>query len=389
MKASSAKILIAVASVFWSLTVAAAASDTSTLGLPPLGGPRSSPPSAAKIALGKKIFFDQRLSADGSISCSSCHKPELAFTDGQAVAEGIGHRLGTRNAPTLLNVAYNTTFFWDGRRDSLESQALDPLINPREHGFKSYEPLLALLRSDREYGSAFRSAFSINSGSIGMEHVGQALAAFERTLVAGNSPFDRYQYGGDERALSDSAKHGLSLFQGVARCATCHTIGKQSALFTDNEFHSVNVGLQKIAPRLADLTTKLVAARQSGASLDETVLSQDDLAELGRFAVTLKPTDIGKFRTPGLRNVALTGPYMHDGSVATLRDAVEIELYNRGTDSGRPLILTPIEKSDLVSFLEALTSPDASVHNPVQRELTLTSGRLRESKSVPNPAQSQ
>lgn len=145
--------------------------------------------------------------------------------------------------------------------------------------------------------------------------------------------------------MSEAALRGLNLFQDTARCGTCHVIGRDSALFSDNAFHSANVGIQRIARRLADLTTRLVEARQSGASLDETVLSQEDLAEFGRFAVSLDPADIGKFRTPSLRNVALTTPYMHDGSVAALEQAVEVDLYNRGTESGRPLILTPAEKA--------------------------------------------
>jgi len=172
--------------------------------------------------------------------------------------------------------------------------------------------------------------------------------------------FDRYQYGQDSKALSAGAQRGLALFRGRAKCSDCHVIGKDYALFTDNDFHSVNIGLQRIAPRLAELTTRLVKARQVGASLDQTVLSEEDLAELGRFAVTLKPADIGKFRTPSLRNVALTAPYMHDGSVATLEAAVEMELYNRGTDMGRPLILTPQERSDLVALLQSLSSPSAT-----------------------------
>ena len=255
---------------------------------------------------------------------------------------------------------FNTSQFWDGRRPSLETQALDPLVNPREQGFSSYEALLVFLKSDPTYVDLFRTAFSLESADIRIEHIAQALASFEQTLVAGDSAFDRYRFGGDTKALSASAQRGLALFEGRARCDSCHTIGKNYALFTDNDFHSVNIGLQRIAPRLAEVTTRLVKARQAGVSLDQTVLSEDDLAELGRFAVTLKPADIGKFRTPTLRNIALTSPYMHDGSIATLPDAIETELYNRGTEFGRPLILTPQEKSDLLEFLNALTSPSAT-----------------------------
>ena len=337
----------------------AMAAENVTLGLPAIAPSSTNPAQEQITALGKKLFFDARLSRDGTISCTTCHKPELAFTDGRSLAKGTAGRVGTRNAPTLLNVAFNTSQFWDGRRQTLEAQALDPLVNPREQGLPDDEALLKIIRHDQDYVELFRIAFSVEPTAIRPEHVGRALAAFERTLLAGDSPFDRFQFGGDLKALSAGAQRGLLLFQGRAGCASCHIVGKESALFTDNDFHSVNVGLQRIAPRLAELTTRLVKARQAGTSLDQTVLSEEDLAELGRFAVTLNPADIGKFRTPSLRNVALTGPYMHDGSVASLRDAVEMELYNRGADMGRPLILTPQEKSDIVAFLESLTSPIA------------------------------
>ena len=345
----------------------AAESAEQPLGLPPLSVPADNPLTQAKIALGRKLFFDTRLSRDGSISCSSCHRPERAFTDGRVLAEGIGKRRGTRNAPTLLNAAFNTTQFWDGRRDSLEAQAQDPLVNPREHGLPDYPTLLRTIGGDPAYANAFREAFSVAPDAIRMEHIGKAIASFERTLLAADSPFDRYAYGQAPQALSAEARRGLALFEGAARCASCHLIGRQYALLSDNAFHSVNVGLQRIAPRLAELTTRLVDSRKAGLSLDQTVLSEEDLAELGRFAVTLNPVDIGRFRTPSLRNVALTAPYMHDGSVATLAEAVDMELYNRGTDAGRPLILTPAEKSDLVSFLVSLTSPAATTLLPQER----------------------
>lgn len=346
----------------WAASVCADALSTTrrVLGLPDVAVPADNPMSPAKIALGKKLFFEKGLSADGSVSCSTCHQPERAFTDGRPLAQGIDKRIGTRNAPTVLNAAFNTTQFWDGRRPGLEQQALDPLVNPREHGLKDYAEVLGFLRRSPAYADLFGQAFSVRAGEIQVQQVVQAIACFERTLIAGDSPFDRYEYGGDSNALSESAQRGLELFRGAGHCASCHTIDKHYALLTDNDFHSVNIGLQRIAPHLAELTTRLVNAKQSGMSIDQTVLSEDDLAELGRFAVTLKPADIGKFRTPSLRNVALTAPYMHDGSVATLREAVDIELYNRGTKAGRPLILRPQDKADLVDFLRALTSPTAS-----------------------------
>jgi cytochrome c peroxidase len=333
--------------------------DKPRLGLPPLVAPADNPQTPARIALGRRLFFDTRLSLNGSISCSSCHQPEHGFSDGRALAQGIDKREGTRNTPSLLNAAFNTSQFWDGRRASLEAQALDPLTNPLEHGLKDDQALLDLIRADPVYVAAFRAAFSVDGPSIQKEQVAQAIANFERTLIAGDSPFDRYFFGRDEHALSPSAQRGLSLFQGTAQCSSCHVVRQNAALFTDNAFHSVSIGLQRIAPRLPELTKRLVTARHSGTRIDQAILSDRDVAALGRFAVTLNPADIGTFRTPSLRNVALTAPYMHDGSVPTLQEAVERELYFRGSKAGRPLILTPGERGDLVEFLKALTSPSA------------------------------
>jgi len=341
-------------------TVQAWDRGSSRLGIPTVVAPADNPQTPARIALGRRLFFDHRLSRNGSISCSSCHQPEHAFSDAKALAQGIDKREGTRNTPSLLSVAFNTSLFWDGRRNSLEAQALDPLTNPLEHGLKDIQALLAIIRADRTYIAQFRAAFPANGISIQANQVAQALACFERTLIAGDSPFDRYFFTHDDHALSLSAKRGLALFQHSAQCSSCHTIGRDEALFADNSFHSLSIGLQRIAPRLPELTQRVVASRQSRISIDRLILSDRDIAELGRFAVTLSPADIGNFRTPSLRNVELTAPYMHDGSVATLEEAVDRELYYRGNRAGRPLILTPGEKADLVEFLKALTSPNAS-----------------------------
>ncbi|HSK76473.1 MAG TPA: cytochrome c peroxidase [Thermoanaerobaculia bacterium] len=331
----------------------------STLGLPPVPVSRDNPQTPEKVALGRALFDDKRLSADGTVGCSTCHQPGHAFTDGRTVAVGVGQRAGTRNTPTLLNSAYLTSLFWDGRRESLEEQAADPLVNPVEHGLGSHDEVLAKVRADAAYVSGFRAAFGVAPESIRIEHVVKALAAFERTLVAGDSPFDRYLYGGEPSALSAAEVRGLGLFTGRARCAACHTIGEEHALLTDHEFHTIGIGQARVQSGLADRTTRLV--RLSRAERDRSILSDPEVAALGRFSVTLKPGDIGRFRTPTLRNVARTAPYMHDGSVPTLAEAVERELYYRGLEAGRPLVLTPQEKADLVSFLEALTSRGLAV----------------------------
>lgn len=313
------------------------------------------------IALGQKLFFDQRLSSDGTRSCASCHSPDQFFDDGLRVSKGIGERLGTRNAPSLLNVAYNTSQFWEGRDPTLESQALRPLTNPREMGMPDDAAVLHVIAQDPNYVEAFKHAFGASEVSqVRIEQVAQALAAYERTLRAGDSAFDRYAFGGDKTALSASAVRGLTLFTGTARCSTCHTIERDHALLTDNQFHALSVGMERISGHLAQLTTELATQKQKGVPLDQIILSNDDFAELGRFVVSLDPKDIGKFRTPSLRNVAKTGPYMHDGGVPTLLQAVDYEVYYRSNEQGRPLLLTPMERQDLIAFLEALTtSPQA------------------------------
>lgn len=348
------RLCAAVAVVLGSLAGLAAVRAQSTLGLPLVPIPRDNPQTPEKVALGRALFEEKRLSADGQVSCSTCHQPDRAFTDGRILAQGVRQQGGTRNTPTLLNSAYLTSLFWDGRRGSLEEQAADPLVNPVEHGLGDHDELLAMVRADAAYVAGFRAAFGVAPESIGLEHVVKALAVFQRTLVAGDSPFDRYRYGGDPSALSDAQVRGLGLFEDRARCATCHTIGKEDALLTDNAFHTIGIGQKRAQLRLAERTTFLVSLPLT--ERERSITSDPEVAALGRFAVTLKPADVGRFRTPTLRNVALTAPYMHDGSVPTLGEAVEREVYYRGLESGRPLVLTPQEKADLVAFLEALTS---------------------------------
>ncbi len=316
--------------------------------------------SVQQALLGQKLFFDKRLSADGATSCATCHQPARAFADGLPVAIGAFGKKGTRNTPSLLNVKFSTSLFWDGRRQSLEEQALEPLINPVEHGLQDISALLSILRTDGSYQKYFAEAFDVQSEKISGAHAAAALAAFQRSLVATDSPFDRFQRLDEGKALPASAQRGLQLFQDQAQCASCHTIGASSASFSDEQFHSLSVGFKRIESKLADLTKRIVKERALASPLDHTILNDAEIAELGRFVVTLNPADIGKFRTPSLRNVALTYPYMHDGSVATLEEAVDLEVYYRSTQNGRPLVLTPAERSDLLEFLRALTSPEAA-----------------------------
>jgi len=196
------------------------------------------------------------------------------------------------------------------------------------------------------------------AGQITTTHVARALAAFERTLVSGPSPFDRF-FAGQRDALPEAARQGWVVFDRLARCTRCHVVSThdgQPRLFTDDLFHSLAVGFGKVERKLPQLSARLVAVRRDGRPLGREVLRDAEFAELGRFVVTLDPHDVGAFKTPGLRNIALTAPYMHDGSVATLREAVDLEVYNRGDRGDRPLLLTPVEREELVAFLRALTS---------------------------------
>ncbi|HWX01198.1 cytochrome-c peroxidase [Collimonas sp.] len=361
------------------------------LGLPPF--PSSSGASISSsvpvrdgrlVSLGAKLFYDNRLGADGLHSCSSCHQPDKYFADGLDVSRGVGNKVGTRNAPSLLNVGYNPTQFWDGREDTLEHQALRPLINPREMGQPDHDAVLAVIRRDKDYLADFKRVFDARSASdITIDRVVSALATYQKTLIVGDSPFDRYLYGGDAHAMSEGALRGYKLFVGAAACVKCHTIDKGNALFTDNEFHALSVGLNQIAPRLAELTVKLSAEKLRGVPIDDIVLTDDDFAELGRFVVTLQPQDIGTFRTPTLRNVAMTAPYMHDGSVKTLAEAVDLEVFYRSNEQGHPLLLTPPERQDLITFLESLTSSPESLKALMPTEAQRKASRVAEQMLPP------
>ena len=354
MKTLFCSVLMALMMLHRGISVCQAA-EGPVLGLPPLPVTQNNPAYWTEmVALGTKLFQDKHLSADGKVSCATCHRPELVFSDGKPVAQGLRNQSGTRNTPSLVNVAYNTSQFWDGRRTSLEEQALDPLINPIEHGLRNPQQVLDLIQKDASYLTAFKKAFGVTENNIRIEHVTKALASFQRTLVAGNSAFDRYQYGGDSDALPASAHRGLELFKGRAGCVACHAIGDEAALFTDQEYHALGIGVERLSHKLGFLTKKV---SQAPTSERERMIGQDrDIAGLGRFNVTLAATDIGKFKTPSLRNVALTAPYLHDGSIATLEEVVELELYYRRINDPRPPLLTANEKKDLVEFLKALTS---------------------------------
>lgn len=359
--------------IFASLILLGAALATpvqaAPLGLPPIPVPADNPQTPEKAKLGDKLFHDTRFSATGKVSCATCHDNKKAFTDSPLrVSEGINKLKGTRNAPTVVNAAYMHSMFWDGREPTLEAQSKQPFLNPVEMALPSHEPILKIVRSDPAYVAAFQAAFGKSGDQITMDEVSKAIAAFERTVVAGDSPFDRWYFKGERKAMSPAAIRGFEVFLGQGRCVSCHAVEQTQALFTDNRFHNIGVGINRIQQDVPRLGGEFLKAKAAGTQVDVAVLTDKKTSELGRFAVTELFDDMGAFKTPTLRNVAVTAPYMHDGSLKTLRDVV-IHYNNGGfTRKGervndylsggiRPLKLSERQIDDLVAFMEALTSP--------------------------------
>jgi cytochrome c peroxidase len=350
------------------------------LGLPPVPIPADNKQTPEKIQLGKKLFNDQRFSSTGKVSCATCHEASKAFTDSPLrTSEGIGKLTGTRNAPTVVNSAYMNTLFWDGRSPDLEDQSQHPFLNPVEMGLKSHEPILKIVRSDPEYQRSFKAVFNKSGRKITMKEVMQAIASFERTVISGNSPFDRWRYGNDKTAMNPAQIRGFQVFVGQGRCVSCHVVEQTQALFTDNRFHNIGIGINSIQKDVPRLAGEFLKAKAQGIDVDVAVLTDKKVSELGRFAVTEEFVAMGAFKTPTLRNIAATAPYMHDGSLKTLKDVV-IHYDNGGitrkTDrvndfiSGgiRPLDLSKQQISDLVEFMEALTSPEYAKAAKISRK---------------------
>lgn len=341
--------------------------DNNMLGLPPVPIPANNPQIPAKIELGDKLFHDKRFSVDGTVSCASCHNDNQAFTDGLPVSVGHHGLTGTRNAPTVLNAAFNKSQFWDGREPDLEGQSKQPLINPVEHGLPNHEPILEIVRTDPYYQTAFQAVFGVSDKKITIDYVAKAIAGFERTLVSGNSPFDRYYFKGQTDAMTEAQVRGFQLFVGQGRCVSCHTIEQDHALFTDSRFHNIGIGINQIQQDVPRLAQAFLEAKNKGGNVDNMVLTDKKSSELGRFAVTNELSQTGAFKTPTLRNIELTAPYMHDGSLKTLKD-VMIHYNNGGVNKAgdpvnaflsggiRPLNLTDPQLDDLVEFMKALTS---------------------------------
>jgi len=292
-------------------------------GLSKLRLPKDNPLTKEKIELGKQLYFDKRLSRDNTVSCASCHDPKLGWSNGEQFATGVDNQVGGRNSPTIINAAYHQFQFWDGRAEQLEGQALGPIQNPIEMDL-TLEELEKRLNAIEGYRKQFATIFG---GPVKAEYVAKAIAAFERTVLSGDAPHDRFK-AGDKTALSESAQRGMKLFFGKANCSACHSGGN----FSDSAFHNIGAGMDNEHP------------------------------DLGRFVVTQIEGDKGAFRTPTLREIARTAPYMHDGSMKSLEDV--IEFYSKGGIANPqldeeifPLKLSDQDKADLVTFLkEGLTS---------------------------------
>lgn len=336
------------------------------LGLPPLPLATAELPRRAPIALGRRLFFERRLSHNHTLSCASCHVPEQGFTHHEfATPVGIEGRSVKRNAPSLYNVVFHPGLFHDSREDRLEQQVWAPLLAANEMANPSIGYVLEKLRSLVDYAAAFDKAFP--SIGLNQETLGAALAAYQRALVSGNSAFDRWYFGGEAGAVSAAAKRGFALFTGKAGCSGCHTVGDTNALFTDHDLHNTGIGYARSMGQA--IPTAVSVGPGTSLAIDADALaasSEAPSSDLGRYEVTLKPADRWKYRTPILRNVALTAPYMHDGSLPTLDDVLAFYnaggVPNEGLDARlKPLRLSAIELNELLALLQSLTGDNIEI----------------------------
>jgi cytochrome c peroxidase len=295
------------------------------LGLKPVPVPSDNPMTPEKVELGKQLYFDPRLSCDDTVSCASCHDPKKGWSNSTQFATGVRNQMGGRSAPTIINSAYSDLQFWDGRAHQLEGQALGPIQNPIEMDHK-LEECVVKLNKLKGYREQFQKVFGTDVTS---ENIAKAIAAFERTILSGNAPYDKFK-AGDQNALSAAAQRGMKLFFGKGHCSACHSGGN----FSDGSFHNIGIGIKAAKP------------------------------DMGRYEVTKVEGDKGAFKTPTLREIARHAPYMHDGSLKTLEDVVDH--YDKGGIANPqldeeifPLKLTAQEKADLITFMkEGLSSSD-------------------------------
>ncbi len=330
--------------------------------------PADNAQSVQRIELGRRLYFDTRLSKDGTLACATCHDATRGFTDRRATSEGINDQIGKRNAPTTMNALFFASQFLDGRAPTLEEQAKLPIVNAIEMGQPNGEAAVKNIENDPDYKRMFQEAYGRPPN---FDDLARAIAAFERTLVFLDAPFDRF-LAGDEGAISQSARAGWALFNGKARCNSCHQMNSVMPIGTNNKFH--NIGVSARHQNFEDLAKKGLAALAKDSSkeaIDDLAL-QTDLSELGRFVVTRNRSDIGAFKTQQVRNIGVTAPYMHDGSLPTLWDVMDH--YNTGgernpfLDGGiEPLNLSDAEINQMVDFLFTLTDSRLTAQNDAER----------------------
>jgi cytochrome c peroxidase len=359
--------------------------------------PPDNPQTPEKIALGEKLFFDGRLSANGTVACATCHDPRLAFTDGRTTSVGFGNRVGQRNSPTVLNALYNKFQFWDGRAPTLETQAAMPIVNPVEMGQPTLDSAVAHVAAAPMYREYFQRVFGRRVNGLDLT---RAIASYERSQISFGSPFDHF-IAGDSSAIDASAKRGWVLFNNRGRCNKCHAFFDTTShptTFSDDTFHNIGVGIVRHhVVQLARQAEQSVSKGDTIAIDRAAILSP--MSALGRYLITRKDSDMASFKSPDIRNVMVTAPYFHDGSAATLWDVMDH--YNKGAGLRdpwldvdiQPLALRETEIDDLVALMASLTSPPykelAAKELIRQRQLSRTSRPQRDSARAfgPKPVQ--
>ncbi len=335
------------------------------LGLPAVPIPTDNPVNTKKIDLGRKLFYDRRLSLNNTFSCAMCHIPEQGFSSHEmATAIGIEGRSVRRNSPTIYNVAYASLLFHDGRENTLEQQVWAPLLAHNEMANPSIGYVIDKIKSLADYKHLFEQSFGQQPN---MMNIGQAIASYERSLNSADSAFDRWHFGKQQDAVNAAVKHGFQLFNDKAGCSNCHTIDKSFALLTDNQLHNTGIGFRESMKKTPE-KQKIQLAPGVFIDVDSdalTSITSPELNDLGRYEVTQNPLDRWKYKTPSLRNIALTAPYMHNGSLSTLEAVVRF--YNQGGVANenldsliKPLDLNEAEISDLVEFLKSLTGSNVN-----------------------------
>ncbi|MGH8670799.1 MAG: cytochrome-c peroxidase [Burkholderiales bacterium] len=331
------------------------------LGLPPLKVPSDNPLTRAKVELGRKLFMDRRLSHNDTLSCAMCHVPEQGFAFNELrTAVGIEGRSMNRNAPTLFNVAYMVPLFHDGREFTLENQVWGPILTRNEMAMPSIGYVIDKIKKLADYKGYFERAFDGRRPTV--DNIGQAIAAYERTVLSGNSRFDRWYYGKQADALSAEEKLGFAVFSGKAGCTSCHVVNETYAIFSDNRFHNTGIGWEASMGK-SSAKQKVQLAPGVFVDVERSIIdsfSEAPQNDVGRYAVTRDPDDRWKYKTPSLRNLSLTAPYMHDGSLDSIEDV--IRFYDKGGIDNplkdpklAALKLTPEEQKALAAFLRSLT----------------------------------